>query len=217
MVVTERRPVADGVVGEKRVETLAHRAQEGFASAQVQESLSRAREGGFRQIFGSRRRTHGEFWLAPQPFAHTLVSCEKRLTQLFGQRRLQHGGARRVTANLQFIRVLRVEVGEKTAQLVFEIVSEEQAVVSVGGRRKAVEDAHSLRSERVVELTERGVFAADARNIPQSYLRKIERVIYLLDRQTPTPRVFGSLYVRSASGETVRTLTLQPLYRRDER
>ena len=70
--------------------------------------------------------------------------------------------------------ILVIEGGEDGAQSGFKLAFSEQPPVSLCRRRKAIEHADALRLERVVELAERGVLAAYARQIAHVDLTEIE-------------------------------------------
>src|SRR5581483_1982339 len=100
--------------------------------------------------------------LASDALRESAIGVDHRAPERRRQRRVEDRGARRLSAPGEVGHGLDVEAGEDRLQARAKAPLLEERAVEVGRRREAVDGADSLRAERVEELAQRGVLAADA-------------------------------------------------------
>lgn len=75
----------------------------------------------------------------------------------------------------QILDVLDIKAMKDRTDLFTDAILCDEPPVSIGGDGETIEHAYAIRTEPLVELTERSVLAADERNIGQRDLIEVER------------------------------------------
>ncbi len=157
--------VRDGSVGKQRRIAQLAGVQQSAVAAHIQVGLLLAGEARVGQILGGRAAAHGHVQVAAHARTEPVVGLDDGPLQIVGE----FGGRDRVAdllaAASQLGDVLGVQPLEQLGDALVEAGLLQEVPVSLRGHREPRRDVHPPRHQLAVHLAERGVLAADFRDV----------------------------------------------------